>query len=111
LVVRWRRRSSSSLARYGFLYCATCKEGVLLGKWLRDDDGGGVGFWHGRLCPEGIADSPALGRKVLRFLARHMDHDLLTASDEGGRADAIIEAGDYRDADDEYDEGAMRSDA
>ena len=74
----------------GFLCCATCKEGVL-GKWLRDDDGGCVGFWHGPLCPAGIADSPALGRKVLRFLARHMDHDLLAASDEGGRADAIIE--------------------
>ena len=61
--------------------------------------------------PRGDRGLAGLGRKVLRFLARHMDHDLLAASDEGGRADAIIEAGDYRDADGEYDEGAMRADA
>jgi hypothetical protein len=101
----------SPLARYGHLYCVTCKEEIFLGKWLRDDDDQGIGFWHGQLCPEGIADAPALGRKVLRFIARHMDHDMLAASDEGGRADAIIEAGEYRDADNEYDERARPGDA
>ena len=95
------------MARYGSLYCVTCKEEVFLGKWLRNDDDEGVGFWHGKLCPEGVADAPALGRKVLRFIARHMDHDLLAGSDEGGRADAIME-GEYRDVDDEYDELAKR---
>jgi hypothetical protein len=96
------------LARYGYLYCVTCKEEIFLGKWLRECDRG-IGFWHGELCPEGVADAPALGRKVLRFIARHMDHDLVAAS-EGGRADAIIETGEYRDADDEYDELAQRAD-
>ena len=96
------------MARYGYLYCVTRKEEIFLGKWLRDDDGRGIGSWHGQLCPEGVADSPALGRKVLRFIARHMNHDLLAASDEGGRADAIIESDGFRKADDEYDELAHR---
>ena len=41
------------MARYGFLYCATCKEEIFLGKWLQEADRG-IGFWHGQLCPEGV---------------------------------------------------------
>lgn len=96
------------MARYGYLCCVTCKEEIFLGKWLRDDDGRGTGFWHGQLCPEGVADAPALGRKALRFIARHMDHDLIAASDEGGRADAVMEGAEYRGADNEYDALARR---
>ena len=91
------------MARYGFLYCVPCKEEIFLGKWLRTEANVGIGFWHGLLCREGEADGAALGRKALRFLARHMDHELLVASDEGGKADALIETEEYRDVDDFYD--------
>lgn len=93
---------------YGYLCCVTCKEEIFLGKWLHEGDRG-VGFWHGQLCPEDLSDAAALGRKALRFIARHMDHDLIAASD-GGRADALFESGDYRDADDEYDKLAQQAD-
>jgi hypothetical protein len=96
------------MALYGFLCCATCKEVIFLGKWLHEGDRG-VGFWHEQLCPERLSDAPTLGRKALRFIARHMDHDLIAAS-EGGRADAIIEAGEYRDVDGEYDGLAQKAD-
>jgi hypothetical protein len=68
-----------------------------------------LAFWHGTLSPN-ERDGPLLGRKVLRFVARHMDHDMVAMSDEGGRADAILESGEYVDADDVYDKVAAARD-
>lgn len=90
------------MATYGFIICKTCREHIFLGKWLRRDDIG-FGFWHGQLCGPDERDSKLLGRKALRFLARHMNHDLLTGTDDGGSATAILDSGEYVDADDIYD--------
>lgn len=91
------------MARYGYLVCTVCKEEIFLGKWLRTNSDEGIGFWHGTLCKPGESDSLLLGRKVLRFVARHMDHELFAASDEGGRMDAINKSGGYADMDEKYD--------
>jgi len=93
------------MARYGYLCCKECREYIFLGKWLRSEDDRGFGFWHGSLSPE-VRDGLLLGRKALRFVARHMDHDLLAMSDEGGRADSIWDTNQYVKADDVYDEVA-----
>ena len=90
---------------HGHLFCKDCKERIFLGKWLRSD-GLGFGFWHGSLCPEGVADSLALGRKALRFLARHLNHELIAGSDTGGLSDELSEQG-YLVVDDEYDAMAV----
>jgi hypothetical protein len=96
------------VARYGFLFCKTCKEFIFLGKWLRAAGDRGFGFWHGELCPNG-ADSLELGRKALRFIAAHMDHELLAGSDDGGLADPVVNGEEYRSADDEYDDLAYEA--
>jgi hypothetical protein len=97
------------MARYGFLICRDCREHIFLGKWLRTDEDVGLGFWHGTLCGADEPDSALLGRKVLRFVARHMDHELLAASDEGGRADHVLDSDEYISADEVYDSVAQAS--
>ena len=97
------------MARYGYLFCKTCSEYVFLGKWLREGNVG-FGFWHGTLGAGEGRDSPALGRKALRFIARHMDHELASASDEGGLADEFFESDSYLDADGVYDAVALEAD-
>ena len=97
------------MARYGYLFCQTCSEQIFLGKWLREGNVG-FGFAHGTLGGSEGRDSPALGRKVLRFIARHMDHKLLSASDEGGLAEDLFESNEYVDADDVYDSVALDAD-
>ncbi len=96
------------MATYGFVICQTCREHVFLGKWLRRD-GQGFGFWHGTLCGPDERDSAVLGRKALRFLARHMNHDLVVGSDDGGRATVFLDSDEYVDADDVYDSVARRT--
>jgi hypothetical protein len=91
---------------YGHLFCKECKEFIFLGKWLRTGHDFGLGFWHGKLCGEHGADSLALGRKALRFIARHMNHQLTAASDTGGLAENLFGEG-YLNVDDEYDAFAM----
>ena len=98
------------MATYGFVICQTCREHIFLGKWLRRNGDVGLGFWHGELCGPNERDSALLGRKALRFLARHMDHDLLAGSDNGGRATAIVNSEEYLDADDTYDSVAREHD-
>jgi hypothetical protein len=92
---------------YGYLYCRTCHVQIWLGKWLRETDNRGFGFWHRGLCAEDASDSPALGRKALRFLARHMNHELAAAA-EGELSNMIEGSADYRSVDDEYDEWAQQ---
>jgi hypothetical protein len=86
---------------YGHLFCKTCKEQIFLGKWLRED-GLGFGFWHGMLCRDAGADSLALGRKALRFIARHLNHEVIAGSDTGGLSEELFEEG-YLCVDEEYD--------
>lgn len=89
------------MSTYGFIFCRTCREYIFLGKWLRRDHG--IGFWHGLLCGPDEPDSKLLGRKALRFLARHLDHEVGAGSDDGGSATAILHSDEYVDADDVYD--------
>jgi hypothetical protein len=91
------------MATYGFIVCKACREHIFLGKWVRREGYVGVGFWHGQLCEPDERDSKLLGRKALRFLARHMDHDILVGSDDGGAATDIVNSEEYVDADDIYD--------
>jgi hypothetical protein len=91
------------MATYAHIYCKTCKEEIFLGKWVRSDDDRGVGFWLGDLDPEGKINAAPLGRKVLRFLATHINHEVVVASDDGGLADSLDESGEYRNMDDEYE--------
>ena len=97
------------MATYGYLVCKTCREFIFLGKWLHRADDKGFGFWHGTLCGPDERDGASLGRKALRFIARHMDHDLMAAS-EGRRADSINESVEYVCADDIYDAVAKQPD-
>src|SRR5262245_6940548 len=85
---------------HAHLVCRNCKELIFLGKWLRTEDNRGFGFWHGTLCPGEVADSLALGRKALRFIAAHMDHELMVIS-RTALLDSLLDDG-YRDVDDEY---------
>ncbi len=95
------------MARYGHLICKTCNEEIFLGKWLQENNEG-VGFWHGELCQEGEADSHLLGKKVLRFIAKHMDHELVAASDEGGVYDSYVEYYYPEDVDETWDDIAKK---
>ena len=70
------------MAIYGKLICRTCKEEIFLGKWLRNKQEEGIGFWHGKLCKEGEADSHLLGKKALRFLAKHINHEIAIYTDD-----------------------------
>ena len=97
------------MATYGFIICQTCREHIFLGKWLRRGDDRGFGFWHGTLCGPNERDSADLGRKALRFLARHMNHDLVVGSDHGGRATVFLDSGEYVDADGVYDSVAREN--
>ena len=92
------------MAQYGHIIWKTCNEEILLGKWLCNENNEGIGFWHGELCKEGESDSHLLGKKVLRFIAKHMNHELLSASDEGGLYDEYVDQNNPIDNDDYWDE-------
>ena|SRR5215469_5835523 len=89
------------MAVLGNLMCRTCKEKTCVGKWLRTNaslrtNGGGFGFWRGNVSYE------ELGLKVLHFLARHTNHDILMLSD--GQYDKLSETEpfhEYRNVEDE----------
>lgn len=51
----------------GHMLCEECKEWIFLGKWLRDDDDEGTGFWL-----SGLSDAE-LGMKITRFTAKHIN--------------------------------------
>ena len=48
---------------------------IWLGKWISEDSYGQLGFWHRPLCGEEV-NSKALGELALRFIAKHLDHDI-----------------------------------
>lgn len=111
MIVNWRLRAKEehrkgrdgSTPRSGFLACQDCREIISLGKWLHDENGDGIGFRDDRRCREGDDNSPRLGEKALKFIARHMDHQLLAGSDAGGLIDQRLRDW-YRDVDEEYEE-------
>ncbi|MEN6493135.1 MAG: hypothetical protein ABFD16_02480, partial [Thermoguttaceae bacterium] len=96
-----RRRRDEGGPHSGFLACQDCREIISLGKWLHDENGEGIGFSHDKLGQEEKANSPRLGDKALKFLARHLDHQLLAGSDGGGLIDKRLRS-EYRDVDEEY---------
>ena len=66
-----------------------------MGKWLRSEKNEGFGFWRGGLSAEQSA------AKVMHFLARHLNHEILALSD--GEYERRADFGDYRRVEDELD--------
>ena len=64
------------MAVMGYLVCKQCKEYTCLGKWLRQENNVGVGFWRGN------ENYDKLGYKTLNFLAKHVDHEILILSSD-----------------------------
>ena len=82
------------MAVLGHLVCVRCKETLCTGKWLRSEKDEGFGFWRGGLTQE------QSGTKIMHFLARHMNHDILILSD--GQYETRDWEG-YRNVEDELD--------
>lgn len=78
-----------------YLLCDRCKERLCVGKWLRSNANEGFGFWRGGLTNE------QSGTKVMHFLARHMNHEILVETDQvfEQRADGVH----FRNVEDELD--------
>jgi hypothetical protein len=72
-----------------------CKERLCLGKWLRSERDEGFGFWRGGLSQE------QSGTKIMHFLARHINHEILALSD--GEYEQRDDCASYRSVDDELD--------
>jgi hypothetical protein len=66
-----------------------------MGKWLRSEKDEGFGFWRGGLTAE------QSGRKIMHFLARHLNHEVLALSD--GAYESRDDCGDYKCVEDELD--------
>ena len=66
-----------------------------MGKWLRSEKDQGFGFWRGNLS----ADQS--GVKIMHFLARHVNHEILALSD--GEYERRQDCGDYRNVENELD--------
>jgi hypothetical protein len=66
-----------------------------MGKWLRSNKDEGFGFWRGGLNGE------QSGAKIMHFLARHLNHELLALSD--GQFERRDDYTDYRNVEDELD--------
>ena len=64
-----------------------------MGKWLRSGKDEGFGFWRGGLTEE------QSGAKIMHFLARHLNHEILALSD--GQYERRDDCGAYRDIEDE----------
>ena len=69
------RELEVSLSTYGYIFCPKCLQYIWLGKWISEDSYGQLGFWHRPLCGEEV-NSKALGELALRFIAKHLDHDI-----------------------------------
>jgi hypothetical protein len=82
------------MAILGYLICVNCKERMCAGKWLRSNNREGFGFWRGGLSNE------QSGTKVMHFLARHMNHQILVLTEIFDRPE---EYADYRDVEGELD--------
>jgi hypothetical protein len=83
------------MAILAHLLCVRCKERLCLGKWLRSEKDEGFGFWRG-----GVTTAQS-GTKVLHFLARHLNHEVLALSD--GEYERRKDCGDYKTVEDELD--------
>jgi hypothetical protein len=64
------------------------------GKWLRSENDQGFGFWRGGLSKE------QSGIKIMHFLARHMNHEILVLTEIQNCHEQYV---DYRDVEDELD--------
>ncbi|MBX7218549.1 MAG: hypothetical protein K1Y36_01270 [Blastocatellia bacterium] len=83
---------------YGYLGCWQCRQYVFLGKWLRNSEGSGLGFWHGSLGSSQDREC-LLGRMALRFIAAHLNHDVRSYV-EGSEQET--EAEDFLDVEAEF---------
>jgi hypothetical protein len=77
------------------LLCVQCKERLCLGKWLRSQKDEGFGFWRSNLTAE------ESGVKIMHFLARHLNHEILALSE--GQYEQRDDCGDYRSVEAELD--------
>jgi hypothetical protein len=66
-----------------------------MGKWLRNQMNEGFGFWRGGLTHE------QSGTKIMHFLARHLNHEILALSD--GEFERKADFGDYKQVEDDLD--------
>ena len=64
------------MAYRGHILCRDCKQRLLLGKPLRYSDGRPSTLWLATAPEEG-----ELGKAALRFMAHHLNHDVIVAGD------------------------------